>query len=63
MKIQRDTNSDETTIDITERIAGAILDADMGPVRAAVDTEAEGGPVIMLTAGGRRFELRLVEVV
>jgi hypothetical protein len=65
MKIQRETNYDATTALLTRRIADTLGEVrDLDGLGSRTDFDADGGPVVVLVAPrGRRFELRLVEVL
>ena len=59
MKIERAADHDLVTLELTENIGEALKMLDGSGVRR----DEEGVPVISIKVSGRRFELRLVEVL
>ena len=68
MKIERDTNYDETTYALTDAISEAMQSADWsgledGTKAGLTCCDDERGSAVIIRTAGRRFELRLVEVL
>jgi hypothetical protein len=61
MKIERETDHDETTQALTDTIADALASADKAD--SVITNCSDGLSRVQLRVGTRRFELRLVEVL